>query len=311
MNWLAVALTVFGVGATAAPVGEDLATTVARGAYLTRLAGCTDCHSATHDQYMAGGVRLDQPEFGVFYTPNITPDVETGIGAWSFRDFRRALRHGRSPRGMVYYPIFPYTSYTKLSDRDLARMWAYFRTIPPVRKQNRNHALNYILDNSTTSGIFSTRSLVLTWQSLARFGWPTLQNKIRNGFGAMPKVAAESDSWNRGAYLVEAAFHCTQCHTPRYWPTGLLVTSQWMSGANYKLNGHRVPNITPDELTGLGAWTADTWDRFLRSGVKPDGETPGYEMAWVIQNTASMTDADRKAVIDYLMHLPAVRSSHE
>ena len=289
----------------------ELPVSVVKGEYMVRLAGCTDCHSANADQYMAGGVRLDQPEFGIFYTPNITPDDETGIGKWQFRDFKRALRKGRSPRQMVYYPIFPYRSYTKLSDSDLKNMWAYLRSIPPVYKQNRNHVLNYVLDNSLNTNLLSTRSMVLGWQALAEFGWVSTQNAIRNGFGAMPKDPAKSESWNRGAYLAEAAFHCTECHTPRYWPTGLLVTSQWMSGANYKLNGHRVPNITPDELTGLGTWTATTWDRFLRSGYKPNGEMPGYEMAWVIQNTAAMTESDRKAVIEYLMQLPPVRSSHE
>ena len=305
MIWLALSQLAW--AAPAAPLGD-----VNAGAYIVRAAGCTDCHTSDSGKYMAGGVRLENQPFGVFYTPNITPDVETGIGRWTFKDFKRAIRWGQSPRHMFYYPIFPYRSYTKLTDVDIANMWAYFRSIPPVRRKNRNHALNLKLDNSLDSGPVGRRSAIWGWQFMAwGSGMFSTERQVRAGRGSMRGDDTKTFEWNRGAYLVEAAFHCTECHTPRHFGTGLLKTSWWMSGANYKLNGHRVPNITPDETTGLGHWTADTWDRFLRSGYKPDGQTPGYEMALVVQNTAALTPADRRAVITYLMSLTPVRSAYE
>lgn len=323
---IALVLLVLNVAFTATSVHADAsADAVSRGAYIFTAAGCRDCHGASGPGYLAGGTRL-ATKLSVFdmtfYTPNITPDPETGIGKWTLKDFRRALREGRSPTGMYYYPVFPYRSYTKLSDSDIADMWAYLRSVPPVEKENRNHVLDFPFDDRQSTGnnlltsLLSTRTGIAAWQmGTAAAPFASVQERIRIGFGAMPNDPERSGGWNRGAYLVEAAFHCAECHSPRVAVSGILKLNQWMSGANFKLNGHSVPNITPDVRTGLGRWSAEDWDTFLRTGYKPGPQgqlqSIGYEMADVIQNTANLTPKDRAAVIEYLMNLPPVRSLHE
>jgi mono/diheme cytochrome c family protein len=83
---------------------------VARGEYLVRAGGCFSCHTAPGGQPLAGGRALATP-FGTFYSPNITPDPETGIGHWTDAQFLRALRQGVRPDGANYFPVFPYLSF--------------------------------------------------------------------------------------------------------------------------------------------------------------------------------------------------------
>ena len=106
---------------------------VNRGAYLARMAGCIACHTdvAGGGKPLAGGVPL-KTKFGTFYAPNITTDEKHGIGGWTLEQFAEAVRNGVSPDGESYYPAFPYLFYSKLSDQDVADLWAAFRTVPPV-----------------------------------------------------------------------------------------------------------------------------------------------------------------------------------
>lgn len=78
---------------------------LARGAYMTRIAGCADCHTMDPQSPMAGGLKLPSP-FGSFFTPNITFDVETGIGRWTETDFTTALRAGKRPDGKLLTQLF-------------------------------------------------------------------------------------------------------------------------------------------------------------------------------------------------------------
>jgi mono/diheme cytochrome c family protein len=141
---IAAALLSAGVAA-AAPADE--------GEYLFHAAGCLACHTQEEGQPLAGGRAFDTP-FGVFYAPNITPDAETGIGRWSREDFVTALRHGRSPAGEAYYPVFPYPSYRLMSDEDAGRLYDYLMPRPSVSQQNREHQPAWWL----------TRWLMRAWQ---------------------------------------------------------------------------------------------------------------------------------------------------
>jgi mono/diheme cytochrome c family protein len=267
------------------------------GAYLVRIAGCADCHSPATDQPFAGGLRLDT-EFGFFYAPNITPDHATGIGSWSFDDFRRALRRGVSPDGSYFYPVFPYRSYAKIRDDDMRAMWDYLQSLPPVHLENRPHQLSFP---------YSKRWLLSVWQDIFFGSYSSdPETQIRVGNGAFVDDPAHTSSWNRGAYLVEAFAHCTECHTPRNQLGGLQI-SNWMAGSDTPISGRVAVNITPDWLTGKGSWKAEDWMRFLSAGIDPQGLSPGGEMALVIQNTSALSEFDRAAMIEYLMSLPPVR----
>ena len=111
---------------------------VQRGEYLVHAGGCVSCHTVPGGLPFAGGRALATP-FGTFYSPNITPDAETGIGRWTDAQFLRALREGRRPDGASYFPVFPYPSFTNISDADVLAIKAYLFSLTPVRQANRAH----------------------------------------------------------------------------------------------------------------------------------------------------------------------------
>src|SRR6516162_8370875 len=111
---------------------------VERGQYLVRAGGCFSCHTAKGGEKLAGGRPLTTP-FGTFYSPNITPDPDTGIGRWADAQFLRALRDGVRPDCANYFPVFPYPSFTGITDSNALAMKAYLFSLPPVHQQNRPH----------------------------------------------------------------------------------------------------------------------------------------------------------------------------
>jgi len=261
-----------------------------RGKYLLHAGGCIGCHTdkaiLKAKGPILGGGRALKTAFGTFYGPNITLHPVHGIGRWTERQFRRALRHGRAPSGYNYYPAFPYTSFTQMSDRDIGALWSYLRTLKPVDRPNRRHALKFP---------YNIRFLVTFWKWL---------NFRRGRFRPAP---AKSKAWNRGAYLVNALGHCGECHTPRN-ALGGLRRRLAMSGSSGGPAGD-TPNITPDKDTGIGGWSADDIVSALKLGILPDGDFIGGEMTEVVEHgTSQLTDFDLKAIAAYLASLPAVRS---
>ena len=256
-----------------------------RGAYLFSAADCGACHTNVKAKgpLLAGGRPLKTP-FGTFYTPNITPDPQTGIGRWSDADFTLALRRGVSPGNDHYFPVFPYGSFTKMTDQDILDLKAYIFSLPPVSQANREHDIDFP---------FGWRFSVWFWKQL---------NFTE---GPMVPDAARSPEWNRGAYLAEALAHCGECHTPRGWFGGL-ETSLAMSGTTDGPEGQKVPNITPDKDTGIGSWSPKDVVRVLRTGQLPDGDFVGSVMGEVVNGTSKLTDADRQAIAVYLQSLPPI-----
>lgn len=228
----------------------------------------------------AGGRALKTP-FGTFYGPNLTPHPEAGIGRWSEADFFRAMREGRRPDGANYFPAFPYTSFTKITDSDLRDLWAYLRSLPPSAQPNRRHELPWFL---------RWRSLVTVWKRLFFTAGPFV-----------PDPAASAPV-NRGAYLVQALGHCGECHTPRNLLGGP-KRGRFLAGGMTP-EGKEVPNLTP---TRLKKWSDRELADFLTTGTTPDGDVPGEAMGEVIRNTTSQLSArDLAALIAYLRSLPAL-----
>ena len=117
-------------------------TQVQRGEYLARAGDCISCHTANGGEPYAGGLRLNTP-FGYMLSSNITPDPETGIGRWSSADFYRAMHDGVNKSGKDLYPAMPYDFYTLVTREDIDAIFAYLRTLKPVRHQVNTNHLNF------------------------------------------------------------------------------------------------------------------------------------------------------------------------
>ncbi len=263
------------------------AQTPSRGETVFHAAGCAACHTdVDHDgPPLAGGRALKTP-FGTFYSPNITPDPVHGIGAWSDADFVRALRDGVAPDGRQYYPVFPYTSYTRMRREDMLALKRYLFSRKPVARQNRPHALPWYL---------SFRPLLRVWK------WLYFEP------GEFQPSAERSQRWNRGAYLVLALGHCAECHSPRN-RFGAVERSLRFAGTREGPEGEAVPNITPDKQTGIGGWPRGDLAYFLQTGATPDGDYTGGAMAEVIDAGLShLENDDLQAMAEYLRSLAPIR----
>ena len=279
---LALAALMLGLGLGPARADDEV---VARGAYLVRAGGCVACHTVPRGAAFAGGRAMKTP-FGTFYTPNITADLDTGIGRWSDADFLRALQDGISPAGEHYFPVFPFTSYTRAAPADLLAIKAYLFSLPPVVAPRKSHDIGFP---------FSIRALQAGWKLL--FFRP----------GAFRPRASASPEINRGAYLVQALGHCGECHTPRN-PAGGALIGLALAGTSDGPDGERVPNITPDAETGLGGWSRDEIVELLASGTKPDFDNVQGSMAEVVDDgTSHLTAGDRSAIAAYLLSLAPIR----
>ncbi len=257
---------------------------VARGKYLFDGADCAACHAnEKNSAVMSGGLALDTP-FGRFRAPNITPDLDHGIGAWSETDFAHAIRDGRGKHNEYLYPVFPYPSFTRMSDRDIADIYAYLMTLPAVPEPNLPHQLKFP---------FGMRSLML--------GWRTLFFKA----GALQPDRAHDAEWNRGNYLVHAVAHCEECHTPRN-ALGALKQKMAFSGNIGGPDGQNAPNITSDVDTGIGGWSITDIQRLLKTGMTPDSDQVGSGMKAVVRGTSKLTDDDRHAIAVYLKTVKAI-----
>jgi mono/diheme cytochrome c family protein len=262
--------------AGAAPAAED---SVARGQYLARAGGCVSCHTVPGGTPFAGGRGLATP-FGTFYSPNITPDPETGIGRWSDSDFQRALREGIRPDGGHYFPVFPYPSFTGIGDDDARAIKSYLFSLPPARQPNRAHDVSFP---------FSWRFLQIGWRLLFFDEGPFMPDR------------RASPAYNRGAYLVTALAHCGECHTPRNF-LGAVKDGQALSGNPDGPDGQIVPNITPDPKTGIGDWEKDDIARLLKTGETPEhSKVKGAMREAVEDGLKYLSDEDRLAIAEYLL----------
>lgn len=254
---------------------------VNHGAYLARAGNCMGCHTARAGKPFAGGRAIATP-FGKIYAPNITPDTDTGIGNWSANDFWRALHNGKSPDGRFLYPAFPYTNYTNVTRADSDAMYAYFRTLEPVRQPNKEHELRFP---------YNQRFLLAGWRALY----------FRPGvYRPEPSRNAE---WNRGAYLVQGLGHCSACHAER--------NALGATGINADLGGGMIPMLdwyasplTSGAPGGLGDWEIKHIADLLKTGISQRGAVYGPMAEVVRQSLQHLSDSDIAAMAVYLKSLP-------
>jgi mono/diheme cytochrome c family protein len=257
---------------------SDDAGLVARGAYLARAADCAPCHTGDATKPFAGGLGLKTP-FGTLFSVNITSDPDTGIGKWSFEQFKNALHDGIRADGAYLYPGMPFDAYTKIEEDDLKALWAYVRRIPAVKAPNKENELEFPFD---------VRLGMLAWREL--FFAP----------GYFKPVAGKSAEWNRGAYLVEALEHCSDCHSPRNI-MGAIRGKALFTGS--EVDGFYAPDIASGALAKT--WTRDNLVQFLKTGSSPQRGSVFGPMAEVIRDSLShLTDPDLAAIVTYLFDSP-------
>jgi mono/diheme cytochrome c family protein len=260
------------------PRNLSLTADAKHGAYVLVLGGCVACHTDTKTKgpLLAGGAGLKTP-FGTFYPPNITPDPTDGIGKWTLAEFADALSNGHGPNGWLY-PVFPYTSFTAMTDQDVVDLFAALKAVPAVAKPSTPHAVSFP---------FNIRLANLAWQNL--FFRP-------HRFEPDPKRSA---LWNRGAYLANGPGHCVECHSPRN-AFGAIDYSQAFAGAPKGSVGGRAPSLKADDLSAF--YSVDDLEDTLKTGVASTGDDLGGEMAEVVKDSTSQwTDEDRHAVAAYLL----------
>jgi mono/diheme cytochrome c family protein len=253
---------------------------IARGAYLARAGDCMACHTARGGVPYAGGRALDTP-FGRLVAPNITPEPTTGIGNWTPDDFWRALHNGKSKDGRLLYPAFPYTNYTKVTRPDADALFAYLRSLPPVRQPNTPHALDFPYNQQVTLA-----------------GWRLLYFKP----GVQQPNSARDARWNRGAYLVEGLGHCAACHSTR---NRLGATSSTLGGGLIPTIGWYAPSLSSEAEAGLGKWSEAHIVQLLGTGVAPGASVTGPMAEVVAQSLQYLNQDDLGAMAAYLKSLPA------
>jgi mono/diheme cytochrome c family protein len=287
-SWLA-ALALLAGPAAAQPPGGDL---VSRGKYVFAAAAGCGCHTEKGKvepgkTLNAGGRRYDGP-FGTVYATNITPDRQTGIGGWTDDQIIAGIRLGRRPNGERLVPVHPYPVFNGIAETDLRALVAYLRSVPPVNRPNTPKKITVPLFESV---------FLPAW--LAAFA-PR----------ETPPPVAPATGLARGEYLTRVLGHCGECHTPRTL-TNATDNTRFQAGTPKGPEGDPVPNITPDNDTGL-KWSEEEIAEYLGSGNKPDGDVAGGLMAEVIEGSSvgykDLTKEDRLAIARYLKSIPPIKN---
>lgn len=277
-----VALSDYSGDPTGVPLDFEDADIVARGQYLADAADCLACHTDVGGEAFAGG-RPFTTEFGTIYSPNISPDPETGIGSWSDEEFLRAMHEGVGRDGESLYPAFPYAAYTYLTTDDVLAIKTYLFSQPPVRYEPPEHSLRFP---------YNQRWLMSIWAMLY------------NPNTRFEPVPERSLSWNRGAYMVEALGHCGDCHTPRT-PLQSLDNRRKFGGGFAE--GWRAYNLSSHEASGIGSWSAADLERYLKTGRSQNRGSAFGPMAEAVHlSFAKMTDSDVSAIVEYVRSVPPV-----
>ena len=266
--------------AAASNTDEQNFALVEKGRALATASDCVACHTRPDGgKPFAGGRPIETP-FGSITAPNITPDRDTGIGAWSDADFDKAVRQGIRRDGGRLYPAMPFTAFAKMSREDVLAIRAYLRTVPPVH--------NPVVAN-TLPFPFNIRASMRFWD------WLYFKP------GEFKPDPNKSAAWNRGAFLVLGPGHCGACHTPKTFLGGD-KDSKFLQGG--VLQGWFAPNITNDSVNGLGRWSGADIANFLKTGHNSSTAATGLMAEEIMHSSSHFNAADLDAIATYLKSLP-------
>jgi mono/diheme cytochrome c family protein len=253
---------------------------IERGAYLALAGNCAACHTQRAGATYAGARGIATP-FGTVYSSNLTPDLKTGIGAWSASDFWRALHNGRSRDGRLLYPAFPYPNLTQVTREDSDAIYAFLRTQPAVAQANRAHELRFPYDSQIA---------LAAWRAL--YFRPSV----------FEPDAERSVQWNRGAYLVRGLGHCMACHESRN-ALGAPQGEFGLHGGLMPQTHWYAPSLASDNEAGVAHWTIDDVVALLKTGTSTHGSVLGPMAEVVLRSTQHLNDTDLESIAVYLKAL--------
>ena len=254
---------------------------VSRGGYLASAGNCAACHTARGGAAYAGGRGIATP-FGTVYSSNLTPDDETGIGAWSAGDFWRALHNGRSKGGRLLYPAFPYTSTTQATREDSDAIFAFLRSQPAEKRVNLAHAMHTPFDSQIALAV---------WRAL--YFRP----------GVFVPRADQTQEWNRGAYLVRGLGHCVACHSTRN-ALGATSGGTELGGGLIPVQNWYAPSLASAGEAGVAGWNVGNVIALLKTGTSEQGSVLGPMADVVSRSTQHLAEADLRAIAVFLKGLP-------
>jgi mono/diheme cytochrome c family protein len=208
------------------------------------------------------------------FAPNLTPDREDGVGAWTDDELARAIREGIGRDGRALFPMMPYMSYRQMSDEDLASVIVYLRTLKPLKGERGKTVMPFPLN------------------------W--LVNDIPMPVDEPVPPPDLSTPVKRGEHLVTLAT-CADCHTPRDERDQPLEGLDFAGGAVFENPAGRIAaaNITPDP-SGIPYYTEELFIEALRTGMVK-ARSLHAQMPWILYK--NMTDEDLKAVFAYIKTL--------
>jgi mono/diheme cytochrome c family protein len=273
---------------------------IARGEYIFKFqAQCWGCHaSGTPDANSppSGGrvfdLRNTGPGFGVWYTPNLTPDKETGLGTWSDGEIVEAIREGLRNDRTAMFPLMPTDWFHGISDSDALALVAYLRSIPPVSNRVPPQQPSFFA------------------KALFTFGVLKPQAQITKSISAPPPGVTV----DYGRYVTNNLADCMDCHTPRSLTNGAFFLDSLGAGGTIRYGADEnapllsyASNITPDKETGIGNWDEAQFLTAVTTGVTPDSTVLVPHMPYAYFK--SCTENDLKAIYLYLRTLPPIRRS--
>jgi mono/diheme cytochrome c family protein len=269
-------------------------TPVERGQYLVNsILACGNCHTPKTasgqpiaEKELSGGLVFTTPAFDATAS-NITPDRETGIGAWSDVEIKRAITEGVRPdhgrlAGVPLAAVMPVNFYKAMLPRDLDAVVAYLRSVKAVR-------------NEVADPVYKA--------PVHRDAYPDAENGFTEG--------ALREPVKQGAYLVTLG-HCMECHST--WQRGVSdhingfgkggrpFAPTLVKGFASTWDGAKARNITSHKTAGIGAWSDAEIKRAITQGVRPDGTQLKPPMDFA--SYAKMTNADLEAIVAYLRTVP-------
>lgn len=265
---------------------EELDANASVGKRIAIASDCVACHTMPRGKPFAGGYPLGSP-MGLIYSTNITPSKTAGIGNYTQEQFARAVRDGVTPDGTHLYPAMPYTSYSKITDSDIAALYDYF--------MHEVQAVDTSSPKTELAFPFNIRASMFVW------------NRLFHDTTRFTPDTSKSAEINRGDYLVNALAHCDTCHTPR----NLLMAadnSKPLSGST--VGPWYAPNISSDKVSGIGAWSSDEIVAYLRTGHAEGKAQAAGPMAEAVEHSLQyLPDTDLKAVAAYLQQTAPIRSA--